>query len=67
MASFGPALRSRLFAIRDVALLRLWLQKDCGLVLNRNLLFMDGHLGKNKTNGMNEHSVDEKANGMNGH
>jgi hypothetical protein len=43
MASFGPALRSRLFAILDVALLRLRLQKDCGLVLNRNLPFIGGN------------------------
>jgi len=43
MASLGPGLRSRLFAILDVAMLRLWFQKDCGLALIRNLPFMEGH------------------------
>jgi hypothetical protein len=33
MASFGPAWRSRYFAILDVALLRLRLQNSCGLSL----------------------------------
>jgi hypothetical protein len=43
MASFSPGLRSRLFAILNVAFLRLRLQKDCGLALIRNLPFMEGH------------------------
>lgn len=42
-ASFGPCLRSRLIAILDVAQLRLWLQKACGLDLIRNLPFLNGH------------------------
>ena len=41
--SISPGLRSRLRAILDVALLRLWLQKDCGLALIQNLPFMDGY------------------------
>jgi hypothetical protein len=41
--SIGPGLRSRLFTILNVALLRLRLQKDCGLALIRNLPFMKGH------------------------
>ena len=36
-SSYGPDRRSRLFAVLDVALLRLWRQKDCGLGPNRNL------------------------------
>ena len=43
MASFGPGMSSRLFAILNVALLRLRLQKDCGLALIRNLPFIKGH------------------------
>jgi hypothetical protein len=42
-ASIGPGLRSRPFAILDVALLRLRLQKDCGLALIQNLPFSNGH------------------------
>ncbi len=38
-ASFDPGLRSRLFAILDVALLRLRFQKNCGLALSRNATF----------------------------
>ena len=37
MASGGPGLRSRAFAILDVALLRLRSRKLCGLGLNHNL------------------------------
>ena len=40
---FGPILRSRIFSILDVGALRLWPIKSCGLVLNQNLLFLDGH------------------------
>ena len=43
MASFGPGLRSRFFAILEVVPLRLRLQKRCGLALNQNLPFLDGH------------------------
>jgi hypothetical protein len=43
MASFGPGRRSRSFAILDVALLRLRLQTRCGLGLNQNPPFLDGH------------------------
>jgi hypothetical protein len=43
MASFGPGRRSRSFAILDVAPLRLRLQTCCGLGLNQNLPFLDGH------------------------
>ena len=43
MASFGPILRSRPFEILDVVPLRLRSQKGCGLVLNQNLPFLDGH------------------------
>jgi hypothetical protein len=43
MASFGPYLRSRFFAILSVAALRLRLQKRCGLGLNRNLPFLVEH------------------------
>ncbi len=42
-ASFGPILRSRIFSILDVDALRLRSKKSCGLVLNQNLLFLDGH------------------------
>jgi len=41
--SFGPILRSRIFSILDVGALRLRSKKSCGLVLNQNLLFLDGH------------------------
>ena len=43
MASFGPILRSRKFSILDVAALRLRSKISCGLVLNQNLPFPDGH------------------------
>ena len=50
MASCGPAKRSRVFVIMaqpfiffDVAPLRLRLRKHCGLGLNHNLPFLDGH------------------------
>ena len=43
MASFGPGMSSRHFAILNVALLRLRLQKDCGLALIRNLPFIKGN------------------------
>ncbi len=43
MASFSPRRRSRFFAILNVVPLRLRLQKSCGLALNRNLPFLDGH------------------------
>jgi hypothetical protein len=36
-------LRSHLFQILDGALLRLRSEKGCGLVLNRNLPFLEGH------------------------
>ncbi len=39
-ASFGPARRSHLFVVLDVALLRLRVQKACGLGLNQNLPFL---------------------------
>jgi len=42
-ASIGPILRSRIFSILDVGALRLRSKKSCGLVLNQNLLFLDGH------------------------
>jgi hypothetical protein len=44
MASCGPGRRSPISAILDVALLRLWLRKCCGLGLNRNLPFLGGRL-----------------------
>jgi len=43
MASFAPGQRSRSFAILGVAGLRLRLQNHCGLDLNLNLPFLDGH------------------------
>jgi hypothetical protein len=42
-ASCGPYLRSRSFEILNVAGLRLRFQNRCGLDLNRNLPFPDGH------------------------
>jgi hypothetical protein len=44
MASCGPGRRSPISAILDVALLRLWLRKCCGLGLNRDLPFLGGRL-----------------------
>ncbi|MGD8243521.1 MAG: hypothetical protein PVF59_11870, partial [Desulfobacterales bacterium] len=41
-ASFGPGRRSLSFEILDVAGLRLWFQKCCGLGLSQNLPFLDG-------------------------
>jgi hypothetical protein len=43
MAFFDSSLRSRSFVILDVAMLRLRLQKRCGLGLNQKLPFLDGH------------------------
>ncbi len=43
MAFFGPGQRSRFFAILNVVPLRLRLKKRCGLALNRNLPFPEGH------------------------
>jgi hypothetical protein len=43
MAYLDPCRRFHSFAILDVALLSLWLQKRCGLDLNLNLPFLDGH------------------------
>ena len=42
-ASFDPGRRSREFEIFNVAGLRLRFQIRCGLGLNQNLLFLDGH------------------------
>jgi hypothetical protein len=42
-ASFGPSRHSRSFEIFDLAPLRLWFQICCGLSLNQNPLFLDGH------------------------
>ena len=41
MASCGPYLCSRVFALLDVGALRLRMQKRCGLDLNRNLPSLD--------------------------
>jgi hypothetical protein len=43
MASHASCRRSRVSEILDVALLRLWFRKPCGLGLNRDLPFLDGH------------------------
>jgi hypothetical protein len=43
MASCGPYLRSPIFEILDAARLCLRFQKWCGLDLNHNLPFADGH------------------------
>ncbi|OEU45065.1 MAG: hypothetical protein BBJ60_09435 [Desulfobacterales bacterium S7086C20] len=44
MAYFGPIRCSPRFSILDAALLRLWCKTLCGLVLDQNLPFLDGHL-----------------------